>query len=384
METPHNIAFDTPMGKFEIDSHSICDVVKYCMDSNDSSITLKHKSIFEFFGQTKPDNEYHAIRANQVGVYLKCLMEVLKENYDIVKMTDYSNKGDYEIPVSYHEFETSPKVTESLPLKANIFVTHKNKPISYVFSLMPYYESKGPQLEIEIFFDSSITSFRQFWDEVETYFDTKGPLVGEKFTNDWKFLKYNERTWDSIVIEKEKKDILNRNTINFIPNIEEYRKRGLPTSRGILITGPPGTGKTLCCETIMCVSNCATIYVSSDSVENIGDIKGVYSLAQRISPSIVIIEDIDTLGGLDRRERGTHPLLGEFLNCLNGMGNNSGVITIATTNYPEHLDVALSDRPGRFDVRLDFDLPNSKLRQHILNKYLEEIDCDSTVEISKS
>ena len=98
---------------------------------------------------------------------------------------------------------------------------------------------------------------------------------------------------------------------------------------------------------------------------------------------MIIIEDIDTLGGLDRRERGTHPLLGEFLNCLNGVGGNEGVITIATTNYPQHLDAALADRPGRFDLRLEFDLPDKKLRKYILTKYLEEIDKPKNLKLEK-
>jgi len=55
------------------------------------------------------------------------------------------------------------------------------------------------------------------------------------------------------------------------------------------------------------------------------------------------------------------------------MGENEGVITIATTNYAEHLDAALADRPGRFDVRLSFGLPNPELREHIINKYLTDL-----------
>ena len=55
------------------------------------------------------------------------------------------------------------------------------------------------------------------------------------------------------------------------------------------------------------------------------------------------------------------------------MGENDGVITIATTNYAQHLDAALADRPGRFDVRLDFGLPNEELREHIIEKYLADL-----------
>ena len=46
---------------------------------------------------------------------------------------------------------------------------------------------------------------------------------------------------------------------------------------------------------------------------------------------------------------------------------------MATTNYPQNLDWALADRPGRFDVRIDFGYPNEKVRENILLKYLEPL-----------
>ena len=70
-------------------------------------------------------------------------------------------------------------------------------------------------------------------------------------------------------------------------------------------------------------------------------------IARKVSPTIMVVEDIDTLGGIDRTKGGDHPILGEFLNCLAGVESNGGVVTIATTNYPEYLDKALVDRPGK-------------------------------------
>ena len=93
-------------------------------------------------------------------------------------------------------------------------------------------------------------------------------------------------------------------------------------------------------------------------------------LRGRFHQQFVVVEDIDTLGGIDRTKAGDHPILGEFLNCLAGVESNSGVITIATTNYPQYLDKALVDRPGRFDLQIDFGLPDEKLRKYILQKYL--------------
>ena len=53
-----------------------------------------------------------------------------------------------------------------------------------------------------------------------------------------------------------------------------------------------------------------------------------------------------------------------------GVEQNDQVITLATTNYANHLDWALADRPGRFDARVAFDHPDQKARTRILSKYL--------------
>ena len=72
----------------------------------------------------------------------------------------------------------------------------------------------------------------------------------------------------------------------------------------------------------------------------------MYERARQLSPTLIVVEDIDTTGGMDRRVA-DHPLLGEFLQCMDGMVKNSGVITVATTNHSGSIDPAIADRPGR-------------------------------------
>ena len=65
------------------------------------------------------------------------------------------------------------------------------------------------------------------------------------------------------------------------------------------------------------------------------------------------------------------------------MESNKGVITIASTNYPESLDIALRDRPGRFDSRIEFPMPNKEGRESILLKYAKPFKTDSVIKWSK-
>ena len=62
----------------------------------------------------------------------------------------------------------------------------------------------------------------------------------------------------------------------------------------------------------------------------------------------MIIEDIDTAGTVSRRFT-DHPILGEYLQAMDGMEPNDGIVIVATTNHTENIDPAISDRPGRFD-----------------------------------
>ena len=124
------------------------------------------------------------------------------------------------------------------------------------------------------------------------------------------------------------------------------------------------------CESIINQVDCTVICVSNDTVENLREIKRIYELAEKLAPTLMVIEDIDTLGGLDRRDGASHPLLGELLASLNGVGPTGNVVTVATTNYPQYLDRALADRPGRFDIRIEFPIPDAGLRKAILQKYL--------------
>jgi hypothetical protein len=46
-----------------------------------------------------------------------------------------------------------------------------------------------------------------------------------------------------------------------------------------------------------------------------------------------------------------------FLNELDGFNSNTGLVVLATTNYPDRLDAAILNRPSRFDRKYYFNLP---------------------------
>jgi len=56
-------------------------------------------------------------------------------------------------------------------------------------------------------------------------------------------------------------------------------------------------------------------------------IRNVFTRARKTTPSIVVLEDIDSL--IDKENRAF------FLNELDGFAANTGVVVLATTNHPK-------------------------------------------------
>ena len=103
-------------------------------------------------------------------------------------------------------------------------------------------------------------------------------------------------------------------------------------------------------------------------------IRQVFHRVRQSVPCIVVWEDLDALITRDNRSY--------FLNELDGFAENTGIISLATTNHPERLDAAILDRPSRFDVKYHFELPADAQRQayiELWNKTLKpELRVDPT------
>ena len=75
-----------------------------------------------------------------------------------------------------------------------------------------------------------------------------------------------------------------------------------------------------------------------------GAMADVFDKARQLSPCLIVLEDLDSL--INDRNRSF------FLNQLDGLQNNDGLLIIGTTNHFERLDPGLSTRPSRFDRKL--------------------------------
>ena len=206
-------------------------------------------------------------------------------------------------------------------------------------------------------------------------FFKRGPLKGQFFDIDYNFMDRNPAVNDLLVWDSDVKQILEREIVQYFDIMPSLKKMGMPTSRGLILSGPPGTGKTMYAKALAASCDVTTILISAEMVKQRYDVKSAFILARKLAPCLIIIEDIDTAGTVSRKFS-NHPILGEYLQSMDGIEANDGVVVLATTNHTENIDPAITDRPGRFDRIINVDLPSKRQRMGIILNLLNKFDHD--------
>ncbi|XP_057964873.1 uncharacterized protein LOC131155636 [Malania oleifera] len=160
--------------------------------------------------------------------------------------------------------------------------------------------------------------------------------------------------------------------------------------KGILLFGPPGTGKTMLAKAVATEAGANFINISMSSITSkwFGEgekyVKAVFSLASKIAPSVVFVDEVDSM--LGRRENpGEHEAMrkmkNEFMVNWDGLRtkDKERVLVLAATNRPFDLDEAVIRRLTR---RLMVNLPDATNREKILRVILgkEELAPDVDLE----
>ncbi|KAL3359368.1 hypothetical protein AABB24_016104 [Solanum stoloniferum] len=148
--------------------------------------------------------------------------------------------------------------------------------------------------------------------------------------------------------------------------------------KGILLFGPPGTGKTMLAKAVATEAGANFINISMSSITSkwFGEgekyVKAVFTLASKIAPSVVFVDEVDSM--LGRRENpGEHEAMrkmkNEFMVNWDGLRtkDKERVLVLAATNRPFDLDEAVIRRLPR---RLMVNLPDASNREKILGVIL--------------
>jgi len=142
------------------------------------------------------------------------------------------------------------------------------------------------------------------------------------------------------------------------------------------------TGKTMICKVLAKDLPCSVVYVLPSHIANIQCIDRICEMAKDLSPTLIIIEDIDWMAE-DRQSSAYSGITIELMNKLDGIENFSDVITLATTNLPGKIEEAVKNRPGRFDRVVNIGLPDRECRLRMLKKFTSNFIIDLSVNWDK-
>ncbi len=171
-------------------------------------------------------------------------------------------------------------------------------------------------------------------------------------------------------------------------------KLGLEPIRGVLLVGPPGTGKTLTARAI--AEELGVHHIAIAGPEMMGKyygeaetrLRGVFEKAAKATPCIIFIDEIDSLAPDRAKVEGEveKRVVAQLLTLMDGFAKTNGVIVLAATNRPDHLDPALR-RPGRFDREVQYRVPDRNGRLEILtiltrSMPLKAVDLDAIADLT--
>lgn len=170
--------------------------------------------------------------------------------------------------------------------------------------------------------------------------------------------------------------------VEFLKYPKKFANLGARIPKGVLLVGPPGTGKTLLARAVAGEANVPFFSISgSEFVEmfvgvGASRVRDLFAKAKKNAPCIIFVDEIDAVGrrrgsgmggGHDEREQTLNQILVE----MDGFDQGQNVIVLAATNRADVLDPALL-RPGRFDRRVDINLPDRKDREAVLKVHFKK------------
>ena len=164
-------------------------------------------------------------------------------------------------------------------------------------------------------------------------------------------------TFDDVGGMDSLKDEIRIKIIQPLQHPELYKAYGKAIGGGILMYGPPGCGKTHLARATAGQVQASFISVGVHDVLDmyLGNseqkLHALFEQARSHTPCVLFFDEVDALGArrTDMRGSAGRQVINQFLAELDGVNaSNEGVLILAATNAPWHLDSAFR-RPGRFD-----------------------------------
>lgn len=171
-----------------------------------------------------------------------------------------------------------------------------------------------------------------------------------------------------------------------------FERLGIDAPKGVFLHGPPGCGKTLIARAVANETAAHFAHIRGPEIigkfygESEARLRSVFEDAQRRAPSILFIDEIDSIapkreemGGEKQVER---RVVGQLLSLMDGLESRGQVIVIGATNLPNSIYPALR-RPGRFDREIVIPIPDRNGRLEVLQIHTRGMPLSEGVDLGR-
>lgn len=185
--------------------------------------------------------------------------------------------------------------------------------------------------------------------------------------------------WENVILDPAMKKAIIGVVNTFFNSREKYEKLQVPWKRGIIYYGPPGNGKTISIKAMM-----HTLYDRPDPIPTLyvrslvsfagpeDAISRIFVRARQMAPCFLAFEDLDSII--------TDSVRSYFLNEVDGLKSNDGILMVGSTNHLDRLDPGIAKRPSRFDRKYLFPNPNLEERMQYCEFWRHKLADNKSIE----